>query len=146
MDWPLHQNELDEKGFTIIPSVLSQEECEHLTGLYQDNYLYRNTINMKRYRFGQGQYKYFNYPLPPIVHVLRETFYAPLAALANDWMKKLLSGITFRKLMQSSLNSVAPMLSSGQHRLSSIIPQGDLTRCIRTYMVKSISRFKLFSY
>jgi len=89
MEWSQHRNDLNEKGYTIISSVLSEEECKHVSGLYPDNYLYRNTINMKRYRFGEGEYKYFNYPLPPVIQVLREEFYRPLAGIANDWMQKL---------------------------------------------------------
>lgn len=89
MDWAFHKKNLNEKGFTILPSVLSKEECDHVSGLYGDNYLYRNTINMKRYRFGEGEYKYFNYPLPPIIQVLREEFYRPLSGIANEWMQKL---------------------------------------------------------
>jgi hypothetical protein len=89
MDWTTHQTDLNEKGFTIIPSVLSSAECAHVSGLYPDNYLYRNTINMKRYRFGLGEYKYFNYPLPPVVQALREEFYNALTPIANDWMQKL---------------------------------------------------------
>jgi hypothetical protein len=118
MDWPLHQNDLNEKGFTIIPSVLSPEECEHLTGLYQDNYLFRNTIDMKRYRFGQGQYKYFNYPLPPTVHVLREAFYPPLAALANDWMKKLSIGDHFP---ETHAELIEQCRAHAQHRPTPLI-------------------------
>lgn len=89
MNWQQIHTDLHEKGFASIPAVLSQQECEHLYGLYHDNYLYRNTIDMKRYRFGNGEYKYFNYPLPPTIHVLREELYKPLSKIANDWMRKL---------------------------------------------------------
>jgi hypothetical protein len=89
MNWPQHSHDLNEKGYTIIPSVLSPEECEHLKGFYSDDHIYRNTINMKRYRFGEGEYKYFNYPLPLVVQVLREEFYKPLSRIANQWMRNL---------------------------------------------------------
>lgn len=89
MNWAQHRQELNEKGFTIIPSVLSKKECEHLRGFYSDDHLYRNTIDMKRYRFGKGEYRYFNYPLPPTVQALREEFYAPLSSIANEWMRNL---------------------------------------------------------
>ncbi len=89
MDWRSIYNSLNEKGYYIIRDVLLPEECEHLSGLYNDQHIYRNTINMQRYRFGKGEYKYFNYPLPPTVQSLREILYSPLRVLANEWMDKL---------------------------------------------------------
>ncbi|MFZ2906019.1 MAG: 2OG-Fe(II) oxygenase [Cyclobacteriaceae bacterium] len=89
MNWPEHQFNLNERGYTIIPGVLSREECQHAIGFYGDNHLYRNTINMKQYRFGAGEYKYFNYPLPLVVQSLREEFYKPLSKIANGWMNNL---------------------------------------------------------
>jgi len=80
---------LNETGYAIIPSVLSIEKCNELRSSYSKNDLYRSVINMQRYRFGKGEYKYFNYPLPSPIQTLRESFYPPLAALANEWMKKL---------------------------------------------------------
>jgi hypothetical protein len=44
---------------------------------------------MERYRFGLGEYKYFNYPLPTIIQTLRETIYPKLSPIANLWMKVL---------------------------------------------------------
>lgn len=95
MDWnPIYES-LDKKGYCLISKVLSREECTHLSGLYQDDYLYRNTINMQRYRFGKGEYKYFNYPLPPTIQSLREILYSPLRVLANEWMTRLGSNTSF---------------------------------------------------
>ena len=95
MDWSLIYNSLNEKGYSIIPGVLSREECQHLSGLYNDHHIYRSTINMQRYRFGKGEYKYFNYPLPPAIQSLREILYSPLRVLANEWMDKLGLSTTF---------------------------------------------------
>jgi hypothetical protein len=95
MDWQTITDNLNQKGYTVIENVLSTPECNHLAGLYTDEYLYRSIINMERYRFGLGQYKYFNYPLPPTIQVLRELLYAPLATIANEWMKKLETTIQF---------------------------------------------------
>lgn len=89
MDWITIYNNLNEKGFAILPKILSAAECRHLSGLYGDHELYRSTINMQRYRFGKGEYRYFNYPLPPTIQTLREMLYTPLSKLANEWMKKL---------------------------------------------------------
>jgi len=76
---------LTDKGFALVPGVLSKQDCAELTGLYANQELYRNIINMQRYRFGQGEYKYFSYPLPNLVHQLRDQFYTPLSTVANQW-------------------------------------------------------------
>lgn len=89
MNWQTIYQALDEKGYATVPGVLSPEECHHLSGLYADDLLYRSTINMQRYRFGKGEYKYFNYPLPPAIQTLREVLYRPLASFANTWMDHL---------------------------------------------------------
>ncbi|HTZ95231.1 MAG TPA: 2OG-Fe(II) oxygenase [Terriglobales bacterium] len=49
----------------------------------------RSQIIMARYRFGRGDYKYFDYPLPPLVQQLREHSFLYLAPLANEWHKAL---------------------------------------------------------
>lgn len=89
LNWKDIHTELDTKGFAALPAILSPPECLHISGMYDDADLFRNTINMQRYRFGKGEYKYFAYPLPPVLQALREIIYKPLAALANEWMEKL---------------------------------------------------------
>ena len=44
---------------------------------------------MARYGFGLGEYRYFCYPLPTQVQVLRENLYRMLAPLANCWAERL---------------------------------------------------------
>jgi len=95
MNWHAVTENLNIKGYAVIENVLSAMECKHLSGLYEDQYLYRSTINMERYRFGKGEYKYFRYPLPPTIQSLREIIYSPLALIANDWMQKLETDIRF---------------------------------------------------
>jgi len=80
---------LDSHGFSLVPSVLSEKECIGITDLYEEEKLFRSTINMQRYRFGMGEYKYFSYPLPPLIQSLREGFYRQLAPIANEWMNRL---------------------------------------------------------
>ncbi len=95
LNWEATYATLNHKGFAILPKVLSPAECQHLAGLYCDRDLYRATIDMKRYRFGVGEYKYFSYPLPPVIQALREKFFSPLCRLANDWMHQLDTEINF---------------------------------------------------
>ena len=95
MNWNTITNSLNSRGYAVMENVLSGAECQHLAGLYDDHYLYRSVINMQRYRFGLGEYKYFSYPLPPTIQALREILYSPLATIANEWMKKLEATIHF---------------------------------------------------
>jgi len=69
--------------------VLSAEECAGLIALYPDDRRFRSRIDMARFRFGVGDYKYFAAPLPPVVADLRQHAYPPLAAIANRWMEAL---------------------------------------------------------
>ncbi|MBA4851560.1 2OG-Fe(II) oxygenase [Emticicia sp. BO119] len=89
LDWPRYAESLHEKGYAHLPEILSAKECKALTASYDDNTLYRSTINMKRYQFGSGEYKYFKYPLPDIITDLRHSIYPYLAKVANDWAFKL---------------------------------------------------------
>ncbi len=89
LPWQDAHHTLNEKGYAIFPSVLTRDECHQLSGQYSNESLYRSTINMQRYRFGKGEYKYFKYPLPERIQAVRESYYTPLASLASDWMKRL---------------------------------------------------------
>jgi hypothetical protein len=88
INWQNASEELSEKGFVTLKSVLTQTQCEELIALY-DKPIYRSTINMARYQFGMGEYKYFNYPLPNLVQNLRNDVYPYLAKVANQWMNVL---------------------------------------------------------
>ncbi|CAN5511360.1 2OG-Fe(II) oxygenase [soil metagenome] len=87
--WKSVYQSLDDKGYTLLPSLLSNEECDHLSDQYPKSELYRSTINMERYRFGKGEYKYFTYPLPALLQNIRTSLYPGLAILGNDWMARL---------------------------------------------------------
>jgi hypothetical protein len=89
LDWQRIEAALDERGFALPGRVLPARECTQLRRLFDRSELFRSTIEMEPRSFGHGRYRYFAYPLPPVVEALREAFYAPLAAIANRWQERL---------------------------------------------------------
>lgn len=85
INWLAVGAELDARGYAVLKSLLPQVQCAAMADLYQEPARFRKTIDMGRYNFGQGEYKYFSYPLPDDVAELRAAFYAPLSVLANRW-------------------------------------------------------------
>jgi hypothetical protein len=77
---------LDRDGFWVSPPLVDANACAQLANLYeQGEETFRSTINMARYGFGSGEYRYFCAPLPAMVQQLRESVYAWLAPVANEW-------------------------------------------------------------
>ena len=56
---------------------------------FDDDTRFRSTVVMARHGYGLGTYRYFAYPLPPLVARLRAALYPPLAAIANGWAGRL---------------------------------------------------------
>ena len=89
LDWSRLQQTLDEQGYAKIPVLLDEDECNQVIKTYEQESFFRSTINMSRYRFGIGEYKYFQAPLPELLQQLREGFYPELAKTANRWQEWL---------------------------------------------------------
>ena len=89
IDWQSVTGKMNENGFALVSQLLSNEQCEELISNYNKPGLYRKTITMERYRFGLGEYKYFNYPLPGLIQTIRSEVYPRLATVANSWMNAL---------------------------------------------------------
>ncbi len=89
LDWDKIFTQLNDNGYARVNQVLTDAQCDGLARDYDKDVLYRKTINMERYRFGVGEYKYFNYPLPEIIEQIRQSVYPHLATTANNWMKAL---------------------------------------------------------
>src|SRR6187399_986885 len=80
--------ELDASGVAIIERCLDASKCRALAASY-DSDVFRNRVIMERHGFGRGEYRYFAYPLPPLVASLRVAFYERLAPVANRWNELL---------------------------------------------------------
>ncbi|SFJ67737.1 hypothetical protein SAMN05421835_107211 [Amycolatopsis sacchari] len=89
LDWAALAAELDEYGCALTPRLLTPDQCRELAALYDEPRHFRATIDMARYRFGAGQYRYFRYPLPEPVAALRAAFYPHLLPIARDWAARL---------------------------------------------------------
>ena len=94
LDWSTYQTTLSETGFALLPSRLSASECQELASMFDEAGLYRKAIVMQNHGYGSGEYKYFNYPLPPVVDAIRHELFANIASVANGWNEKL--GIALR--------------------------------------------------
>ena len=88
-DWPAAAAQLDSRGCAVLPSLLSAILCRELAALYCDDSRFRSRVIMGRHGFGQGEYKYFAYPLPPLVAELRNALYPRLAPIASEWSGRL---------------------------------------------------------
>lgn len=89
LDWERIAIQLNTGGSTCISGLLLDEECDALKAMYSDDERFRSHIHMGHHGFGQGEYKYFQYPLPDVVAELRTGLYPELAEIANDWNMKM---------------------------------------------------------
>jgi len=89
LDWMKVAEQMHVKGYAHVPGLLDAITCSQLIKAYDRPKLYRKTITMERYRYGQGEYKYYAYPLPEVVQTLRQAIYPKLAPIANQWMEWL---------------------------------------------------------
>jgi len=88
-NWEAITEAMHQNGYAVIPQLLADEQCGALKAGYDHPGIYRKTVVMERYRFGLGEYKYFDYPLPTAIQSIRESVYPKLAPIANVWMKVL---------------------------------------------------------
>ncbi|MFI6217339.1 2OG-Fe(II) oxygenase [Nocardia brasiliensis] len=87
--WPDLIEELDAYGCAQTGPLLTPAECAEFTGMWEDPGRFRSTIDMARYRFGQGTYRYFADPVPEPIMTLRAAFYRKLLPVARSWAERL---------------------------------------------------------
>jgi hypothetical protein len=95
IDWSRVAQDLDARGNGVIEGLLSPEQCRALVGLYQADTGFRSRVVMARHGFGRGEYKYFSYPLPPLLAELRTSLYPYLAPIADRWNQALGNEVRF---------------------------------------------------
>ncbi len=113
LDWKRIASELDARGWALTGPVLDADDCSALAELYEQEAGFRSRVVMARHGFGQGEYRYFSYPLPEPVQTLRETLYPPLAWVANRWTQRLVGDRVFPEALDDML---ARCHAAGQQR------------------------------
>ena len=89
LNWSAIEADLDAHGGARTGPLLTPEECGALTDCYGSDGLFRSRVIMARHGYGQGEYQYFAYPLPPIIADLRTSLYRHLAPIAERWSAAL---------------------------------------------------------
>ncbi|MBV7482695.1 2OG-Fe(II) oxygenase [Bordetella sp. BOR01] len=118
LDWPALETALDRDGHAVLPALLDARACAELSAGYADDARYRSRVVMARHGFGQGEYKYFAYPLPEPITQLRTALYPLLAPLANRWNEAM--GIDVR-YPASHAQFLRRCHAAGQHRPTPLI-------------------------
>ena len=95
IDWASASTHLDGYGWTMLKTLLTADECESIARFYEDDRRFRSRVVMASHGFGQGEYKYFAYPLPDIVTELRMALYPRLAPIANRWNESMRVDVRF---------------------------------------------------
>lgn len=88
-DWDHITGQVDEHGCALTPELMTPAECEAVRKLYDSDEHFRSTIDMARYRFGEGEYRYFRRPFPEPIEPLKQALYPRLLPIARDWYGKL---------------------------------------------------------
>ncbi|BBZ70112.1 2OG-Fe(II) oxygenase [Mycobacterium paraseoulense] len=88
-DWAAIAAAVNEYGGALLPRLVTTGEAARLRKLYDDDALFRSTIDMAPRRYGAGQYRYFDAPYPAPIEELKQALYPRLLPIARDWWGKL---------------------------------------------------------
>lgn len=83
------RRDLCERGYAHLGRLLSVRATQSLIARYDEDALFRSRVVMQRHAFGRGEYRYFSYPLPKQIQMLREQLYRMLVPTANLWQEQL---------------------------------------------------------
>jgi hypothetical protein len=112
-DWSAVTEALDTRGWALVPKLLDSDACAATVGLYDERDRFRSEVIMARHGFGRGEYRYFAYPLPPLVENLRTALYPRLAPIANAWHARM--GLA-RRFPAAHADYLAECHAAGQTR------------------------------
>jgi uncharacterized protein len=88
-DWEAVTADMNDVGGALLPELLTPAECASVIELYDDDGLFRATVDMGRHRYGEGEYRYFKQPYPNPIEDLKQALYPRLLPIARDWWTKL---------------------------------------------------------
>ncbi len=120
IDWRGVETALDARGYGVVPALLEPAACRALAALYDAEALYRSRVVMGRHSFGQGEYRYFAYPLPALIAALRSALYPCLAPIANRWNRTMAIDTRYPKTHEAFIERCH---AAGQQRPTPLILQ-----------------------
>ena len=126
---------LDARGYATTGPLLEAAECAALVDLYGEETRFRSRVDMARFRFGEGEYKYFAAPLPEPVAILREALYALLAPVGNRWAES-----AFPRTSPAWRVCAPATARPGPRRCCSATARAATTACIKTSTERPRSR------
>jgi hypothetical protein len=125
IDWQQMASQIADNGFALTHTLVQPQTCQSLCEFYSQNQRFRSTINMNRYQYGSGEYKYFSYPLEPFIQTMREYIYGHLVPIANHWSKLINLGIVWPEKLNEFLNTNAAVVQLRPTPLMLRYQQGD---------------------
>jgi hypothetical protein len=114
------EGDLDAQGWSVLRDLLTSTECDAVASLYGQDEGFRSRVTMARHGFGKGEYRYFSYPLPPLVEGLRRALYPRLVPLANRWHERMGMSVRFP---DEHAEFIARCAASGQKRPTPLLLQ-----------------------
>jgi hypothetical protein len=114
------EGDLEAQGWSVLRDLLTSVECDDLACLYALDEGFRSRVVMARHGFGNGEYRYFSYPLPPLVQGLRTALYPRLAPVANRWHERMGMSVRFPA---EHAEFIARCAASGQSRPTPLLLQ-----------------------
>jgi hypothetical protein len=99
-------------------------------------------VVMGRHGFGQGEYKYFAYPLPPMIENLRSALYPRLAPIANRWNLAMGSSVRYPEVHADFSEDATMQVNNDRPHCCFSTVQATSTACTRICMESMSSPYR----